>query len=40
MWQKLKPKECNIDTKVILEPNVAIMMETHSENWHCNYRSR
>jgi hypothetical protein len=31
MWQKLKPEQCNIDTKVILEPNVAIVIETHSE---------
>jgi hypothetical protein len=28
MWQKLKPKKPNITTKVILEPSVAIMLET------------
>jgi hypothetical protein len=31
MWQKLKPKEYNIITKVISKPNVATMIETHSE---------
>jgi hypothetical protein len=28
MWQKLKPKKPNITTKVILEPSVAIVVET------------
>jgi hypothetical protein len=31
MWQKLKPKKPNITTTMILEPNVAIMIETHFE---------
>jgi len=31
MWQKLKPKEYNIITKVISKPSVATMIETHSE---------
>jgi Fe-S cluster assembly ATPase SufC len=31
MWQKLKQKKPNITSKMILEPNVAIMVETHSE---------
>jgi hypothetical protein len=31
MWQKLKPKNANIDTKVILKPNVAIVIERHSK---------
>jgi hypothetical protein len=31
MWQKLKPKKPNIITKVILEPSVAIVVETHSK---------
>ncbi len=29
MWQKLKLEKPNIATKVILEPSVAIMVETH-----------
>jgi len=31
MWQKLKPIKLNITTKVISEPNVAIMIQTHFE---------
>ncbi len=31
MWQKLKPKKCNIIIKMIPEPSVATMTETHSE---------
>jgi len=31
MWQKLKPRRPNITTKVILEPNVVTMVETHYE---------
>ncbi len=31
MWQKLKVEKPNILTKQILKPNVAIMVETHSE---------
>jgi len=31
MWQKLKPIKLNITTKVIIEPNVAIVIQTHSE---------
>jgi len=31
MWQKLKLKKLNIVTKQILQPNVAIMVETHSK---------
>ncbi len=31
MWQKLKLEKPNIVIKVILEPSVAIMIETHSE---------
>ncbi len=29
MWQKLNPKKPNIFTKMISEPNVATMIETH-----------
>ncbi len=31
MWQKLKPEKPNITTKVISEPSVATMVETHSK---------
>jgi hypothetical protein len=31
MWQKLKLEKPNIATKVISEPNVATMVETHSK---------
>jgi hypothetical protein len=31
MWQKLNQEKPNIATKEILEPNVAIVVETHSE---------
>jgi hypothetical protein len=31
MWQNLKPKKPNIATTMILEPNVAIVIKTHSE---------
>jgi hypothetical protein len=31
MWQKLKPKKPNIDTKQILKPSVTIVVETHFE---------
>jgi len=31
MWLKLKRKKHDIATKVILEPNVAIVIETHSK---------
>jgi hypothetical protein len=31
MWQKLKRKKHDIATKVILESNVAIVIETHSK---------
>jgi len=31
MWQKLKLKKPNITTKQILEPSVAIVVETHFE---------
>jgi hypothetical protein len=31
MWQKLKSNKPNIVIKVILELNVATMVETHSE---------
>jgi hypothetical protein len=31
MWQKLKLEKPNIATKMILEPNVATMVETHFE---------
>ncbi len=31
MWQKLKQKKPNIITKVILEPIVAIVVDTHSK---------
>ncbi len=31
MWQELKPKIPNITTKVILEPSVAMVVETHSK---------
>jgi hypothetical protein len=31
MWQKLKLEKPNITTKVISEPSVAIVVETHSE---------
>jgi hypothetical protein len=30
MWQKLKQEKPNIATKEISEPNVAIVVETHS----------
>ncbi len=30
MWQNLKPKEPNIAIKVISDPSVAIVIETHS----------
>jgi hypothetical protein len=30
-WHKLKPKKPNIISKVILEPRVAIVVETHFE---------
>jgi len=29
MWQKLKPKKPNINTKVISELSVAMVIETH-----------
>jgi hypothetical protein len=29
MWQKLKPEKSNITIKVISEPNVTIVVETH-----------
>ncbi len=29
MWQKLKPKKPNINTKQISKPSVAIVVETH-----------
>jgi hypothetical protein len=29
MWQKLKPKKPNIVTKLVSEPSVATMVETH-----------
>jgi ribosome-associated translation inhibitor RaiA len=29
IWQKLKPLKHNIITKQIIEPSVAIMVETH-----------
>jgi predicted lipoprotein len=31
MWQKLKQKKPNIAIKVILEPSVTILIETHSK---------
>jgi hypothetical protein len=31
MWKKLKQKKPNITTKQISKPNVAIVVETHSE---------
>ncbi len=31
MWQKLKPEKPIITIKWMTEPNVAIMVETHSE---------
>jgi hypothetical protein len=31
MWQKLKPKKLNMAIKVIWEPNVTTMVETHFE---------
>jgi hypothetical protein len=31
MWQKLKPEKPNIIIKVISEPSVTIVIETHSE---------
>jgi len=31
MWQKLKLEKPNITTKVILKPNVIIVVETHSK---------
>jgi hypothetical protein len=31
MWEKLKPIKPNITIKVILEPNVAIVIQTHFE---------
>jgi hypothetical protein len=31
MWLKLKPKKPNITIKKILEPSVAIVVETHFE---------
>ncbi len=31
MWQKLKPKKPNITIKVMSEPNVATVIETHSK---------
>jgi len=31
MWQKLKLEKSNIATQVILESNVAIVVETHSK---------
>jgi hypothetical protein len=31
MWQKLKPKKPNIIIKVISEPSVTTVIETHSE---------
>jgi hypothetical protein len=31
MWQKLKLEKPNISSKVILKPNVAIVVETHFE---------
>jgi hypothetical protein len=31
MWQKLKPKKPNIDTKQILKSSVTIFVETHFE---------
>jgi hypothetical protein len=31
MWQKLKPEKLNVTSKLISEPSVATMVETHCE---------